>query len=732
MTDPKEQNSNIIELTNNDLEKRHDDNNKSDSYLSSVIYGDIGTSPLYTINTIFTNPPADEKDVLGAVSLIIWSLTILPMIKYIFIILRADDNGMGGTFALYSLICRHSSLSVRGKERSDDLTIMNYDSKSIHSLKDKKNIISGNKFVQNALLILVLLGASLIMSDGLLTPAISVISAVEGMAVPAPGLTGAIVPLSCTIIVLLFLGQKFGTSKVGALFAPIVSLWFLSLAIIGAWNISQYPQVLKAFNPQYAFEYFIRNGEQGYNSLGGVLLAVTGVEALYADLGHFSRKSIQLSFPLFVYVPLVMAYSGQAGRLILEPELINGPLFWLTIPQNQVIYWIVFVLATLATIIASQAMITATFSLIHQAMQLDCFPRVRVIHTSKTVHGQIYIPEINYILMIATVLVCVAFQKSANLTNAYGVAVITVVFISTILVSIVIRIVWNLPLIVSIMFLLIFGVIDVSFMGATFLKVQYGGWFTLVFGFILCIVMCIWKWGTNLQLAYVMKNKTNLDNIFITEEDDENDRGDDSGDSTAGGDIAIDSSRSSARKRKNNDLRLKTNQYPVVRLPGIGLFYNEVASGIPITFSHFINHLPSLPEILIFITIRPLAIPYVGEEDRLVVQKIGKYKGFYRIIARYGYMESISQDKEFIKKIADIIRNDDIYNDDKEIGVNVNHDVVTYIVSTQKLDPKPNSNWFRKALLEFYMFLINNSRQLYGNWNIPIEDVIDVGMKIAV
>ncbi|CAJ0766984.1 21156_t:CDS:2 [Entrophospora sp. SA101] len=302
----------------------------------------------------------------------------------------------------------------------------------------------------------------------------------------------------------------------------------------------------------------------------------------------------------------------------------------------------------------------------------------KVIHTSKTIHGQIYIPEINYILMIATVLVCIAFQKSENLTNAYGVAVITVIFISTILVSIVICVVWNLPLIASIIFLLTFGLIDVSFMGATFLKVQYGGWFTLVFGFVLCVMMRIWRWGTNLQLRYVMKNKTSLENIFMTEDDYEReegkkcDVGDGSSDSAVDEDIAIDSSTSSVRKRKNNNLlKLKTNQYPVVRLPGIGLFYNEVTSGIPITFNHFINHLPSLPEILIFITIRPLAIPYVGKKDRLVVQRIRKYKGFYKIIARY-------------------------------------------------------------ALLECYVFLINNSRQLYGNWNIPIEDVIDVGMKIAV
>ena len=285
---------------------------------------------------------------------------------------------------------RNSGLSIRGKQTSDDLSITNYDMKSIHSTKETSTLLSRNKILQKILLVVALFAASLIMSDGLLTPAISVISAVEGMSVPIPSLSNAVLPVSCAILVSLFLIQRFGTSKVGILFSPIVTLWFLSLAIIGIWNISQYPAILKAFNPQYAIEYFVRNGQAGYISLGGIFLAVTGVEALYADLGHFSRVAIQISFPCFVYPPLVLAYLGQGARLILDPTLINGYLFWLTVPDNPGIYWLVFVLATLATIIASQAMISATFSLIHQAMQLDCFPRVKVHILYKFIFEFIY------------------------------------------------------------------------------------------------------------------------------------------------------------------------------------------------------------------------------------------------------------------------------------------------------------------------------------------------------
>ncbi|CAG8564709.1 23805_t:CDS:10, partial [Gigaspora rosea] len=356
-----------------------------------IIYGDIGTSPLYVFTGIFSDPPTNSQDVYGALSLIVWSLTIVPLIKYVFIVLRADDNGEGGTFALYSLLCRHSGLSVRGNENSDDLTIANYDTMSIISSKEHPNFIKRSKTVQFVLLIVVLLGSSLVLSDGLLTPAISVISAVEGMEVRAPSLESGVVPISCIIIILLFLVQQFGTAKVGNCFAPIISLWFIAIACVGIWNITYYPKIFEAYNPYHAINYFIRNHASGFTNLGGILLAITGVEALFADLGHFNHRAIQISFPCFVYIPLLLVYTGQAARLVLEPNFYVNT-FWLTTPTNPVIYWIIFILAILATIIASQAMISATFSLIYQSMKLDCFPDVKVVHTSQKVKGQIFIP----------------------------------------------------------------------------------------------------------------------------------------------------------------------------------------------------------------------------------------------------------------------------------------------------------------------------------------------------
>ncbi|CAG8558828.1 4368_t:CDS:10 [Acaulospora colombiana] len=392
-----------------------------------VIYGDIGTSPLYVYTGIFPDPtkPPSAEDTLGALSLIIWSLTIVPLLKYVFIILRADDHGEGGTFALYSLLSRYSGLSIRGENRIDDLTITNYDAISVQSAtKEQPNFIKRSRLLQRILIVVVLFGTSLVISDGLLTPAISVISAVEGIAIPAPVKRCNTLPQNISrnsaILIVLFLGQRLGTQRVGVLFAPIVSLWFISLASIGIWNISKYPSVLKAYNPYYAIDYFIRNGSDSFQVLGGVLLAITGVEAMFADLGHFNRTAIQISFPCFTYPPLILAYCGQAARLTLDPTIISNT-FWNSLPDiNGPTYWISFVLATLATIIASQAMISATFSLLHQAMQLDCFPRVKVIHTSEKVAGQIYVPEINYLLMIGIVLVVIVAQTAANLTIAYG------------------------------------------------------------------------------------------------------------------------------------------------------------------------------------------------------------------------------------------------------------------------------------------------------------------------
>ncbi|RIA90238.1 putative potassium transporter [Glomus cerebriforme] len=696
-----------------------------------VIYGDIGTSPLYVFTAIFPEPPEDSRDILGTCSLIIWSLTIVPMIKYIFIVLRADDNGQGGTFALYSLLYRHSGLSVHDDERPDDLTIVNYDTTSTHSIEEPQNFIRRHKFVQKFLTIVVLFGASLIMSDGLLTPAISVISAVEGIAVPAPSTQGAIVYISCAILIVLFMAQKFGTNKVGGAFAPIVFLWFIAIASIGIWNISFYPQIFKAFNPYYIFDYFIRTKGVGFESLGGVLLAITGVEALYADLGHFNRVSIQLSFPLIVYPSLVLAYLGQAARLTLDNTLISNT-FYNTVPSNGFIYWTTFVLATLATIIASQAMISATFSLISQAMQLDSFPRVKIIHTSRKVEGQIYIPEINYILMVAIVLVCFAFRASAKLTIAYGVAVASVMFLTTILLSIALHVVWKLPAIVSILFFLVFGMVDMAFLSSTLLKVQNGGWFTLTFGVVLGSIMLLWRWGTNLKYQHEINSRSTFENIFVDPDEKSREQKLESfviEDSTKNDDIIIRKSISSSEpsiNQRKGELQLLKNGFQVNRLPGIGMFYNGSGFGVPLTFKHFVQHFPAVPQTLIFISIRHIAIPYVGEDDRLIVKKVRNFNGCYRVTARYGYMEDVSQGQEFIKKMIEEIRKIDL---DYEI-LNLKH--VTYILGRQSIQPKSNAFFGKKVCINFYTFLENISRQIYGNWNIPIDDVVDVGMKIAV
>lgn len=355
-----------------------------------VVFGDIGAAPMFVFTGIFTGPP-DEEDVRGVVSLIVWSLTTVSLIKYIFIVLRANDNGEGGAFALYSLLIRHTGLSI-GPEapRSDDSTIVNY------KVDRVPNFIERSKFIQNLLLIIVILGSSLLISDGMLTPAISVMSAIEGLEIPLKSkiskdtLDTITIVLSCGILITLFFGQRFGTEKVGSLFSPIVAIWFISLSVIGIINISERPEILKAICPYYAIKYIF---DSGINHLGGVLLVFVGSEAVFADLGHFNPRSIQIAFPLFVYIPLLLAYLGQGASLIKDPSIF-ATTFWNSIPHNLGAYWFMLILATMTSVIAAQAMISATFALIYQSIQLDCFPRIKIVHTSKKMKGQIYLPEL--------------------------------------------------------------------------------------------------------------------------------------------------------------------------------------------------------------------------------------------------------------------------------------------------------------------------------------------------
>jgi len=336
--------------------------------------------------------------------------------------------------------------------------------------------------------------------------------------------------------------------------------------------------------------------------------------------------------------------------------------------------------------------------------------------------------------MIATIITCYIFKESANLTVAYGVAVSSVMFITTILTSIVIHVVWQFPIIVSVVFLLIFGTIDVAFLSSTLLKVHNGGWFTLLCGVFISSIMLIWRWGTTLKFQYELNSKTNFETIFDTDSE-SRDLGSDEKVviNEQSNELEMESSSLSEFniRPRRNVLHLADSGFQVSRFPGIGMFYNGSGFGVPLTFKHFVQHFPAVPKILIFITIRPLSIPYVGEEDRLNVERVSDYHGCYRVTARYGYMEDVSQGKEFIIKMIETIRKID--PDYESLSENLNPEKrITYVLGRQSIQPKPNSFLLKRALISYYVFLDSISRQLYGNWKIPINDVIDVGMKIAV
>ncbi|KAG6791874.1 hypothetical protein POTOM_001008 [Populus tomentosa] len=397
-----------------------------------VVYGDLGTSPLYVFYNTFPHGIKDPEDVIGALSLIIYSITLIPLLKYVFIVCRANDNGQaelafeffsclgydeghstgtyplhgtGGTFALYSLLCRHANVRTIPNQHRTDEELTTYSRSTFHAQSfaaKTKRWLERYAFRRNALLILVLVGTCMVIGDGILTPAISDVVTV----------------VAVVILVGLFSMQHYGTDKVGWLFAPIVLLWFLLIGGIGLFNIWKYDtSVLKAFSPVYIYRYLRRGGRDGWTSLGGILLSITGIEALFADLAHFPVLAVQIAFTVVVFPCLLLAYSGQAAYLMKNKEHVVDA-FYRSIPDS--IYWPVFIVATAAAVVASQATISATFSIIKQALALGCFPRVKVVHTSKKFLGQIYIPDMNWILMILCICVTAGFQNQSQIGNAYG------------------------------------------------------------------------------------------------------------------------------------------------------------------------------------------------------------------------------------------------------------------------------------------------------------------------
>ncbi|KAK4261296.1 hypothetical protein QN277_004315 [Acacia crassicarpa] len=580
-----------------------------------VVYGDLGTSPLYVFADVFSKVPIEsEVDVLGALSLVMYTIALIPLAKYVFIALKANDNGQGGTFALYSLICRYADVNLLPNRQLADEHISSFRLKlptpELERALNIKETLERRSYLKTLLLLSVLLGTSMVIGDGILTPAISVTSSISGLQDEINGIgTKAVVIISIVVLLGLFSIQKFGTSKVAFLFSPVIALWFFSLGSIGIYNILTYDvSVLKAFNPAYIYYFFKKNTTRAWSALGGCVLCITGSEAMFADLGHFSVRAIQIAFTCVVFPCLLFAYMGQAAYLIQYPNSYSR-IFYASVPVS--LFWPVFVIASLAAMIASQAMISATFSCVKQAMALGCFPRLKIIHTSKKQMGQVYIPVMNYFLMTLCIVVVSVFQSTTDIANAYGIAEVGVMMVTTTLVTLVMLLIWQTNLFLACCFPLIFGSVELIYMSSVLSKLVEGGWLPLVFSCFLLSVMYIWNYGSVLKYRSEVREKISLDLM--------------------------------------RDLG---SNLGTVRVPGIGLLYNELVQGIPSIFAQFLLTLPAIQSTIVFVCIKYVPIPVVPQEERFLFRRIcPKDYHMFQCVARYGYKDVRKEDHHAFEQL---------------------------------------------------------------------------------
>ncbi|KAK8586914.1 hypothetical protein V6N12_021434 [Hibiscus sabdariffa] len=595
-----------------------------------VVYGDLSTSPLYVYKSAFAEDihhSDTNEEIYGVLSFVFWTLTLMPLLKYVFIVLRADDNGEGGTFALYSLLCRHARLcSLPNCQLADEeLSEYKRDGVSSNSKSFLKSTLEKHKVLQRLLLVLALIGTCMVIGDGVLTPAISVFSAVSGLELSMAKEQHRYVevPAACAILIFLFALQHYGTNRVGFLFAPVVITWLLCISAIGVYNICHWnPHVYQALSPYYMYKFLKKTQKKGWMSLGGILLCITGSEAMYADLGHFSQLSIKIAFTFVVYPSLTLAYMGQAAYLskhhINETDYRIG--FYVSVPEQ--IRWPVLVIAILAAVVGSQAIITGTFSIIKQCSALGCFPKIKIIHTSSKIHGQIYIPQINWTLMLLCLAVTVGFQDTKRMGNASGLAVITVMLVTTCLMPLVIVLCWHKSVFLAVLFIFFFGSIEALYFSASLMKFLEGAWVPIALALIFSLIMYVWHYGTLKKYEFDVQNKVSI-----------------------------------------NWLLALGPTLGIARVRGIGLIRTELVSGIPAIFSHFVTNLPAFHQVVVFLCIKSVPVPHVSPEERFLVGRVGP-KGYrlYRCIARYGYRDIHKDDIEFEKdlvcSIAEFIRSE--------------------------------------------------------------------------
>eukprot|EP01018_Ginkgo_biloba_P005526 Gb_07455 [translate_table: standard] len=593
-----------------------------------VVYGDLSISPLYVFRSTFAKDiqhSDNNEEIYGALSFVFWTLTLVPLFKYVFIVLRADDNGEGGTFALYSLLCRHAKVSLLPNHQIADEELSTYKKELPPETQNQstiKMLLEKHKSLQVVLLVVALLGTCMVIGDGVLTPSISVFSAVSGLEsyVRKELHEYVVVPISCFILVCLFALQHYGTHRIGFLFAPIVMIWLLCISALGLYNIIVWnPKIYQALSPYHMYKFIRKTKSGGWRSLGGILLCIAGSEAMFADLGHFSHLSIKIAFTSMVYPALILAYMGQAAHISQHHSIDSYHKIGFYISVPECVKRPVIAIAILASVAGSQAIITGTFSIINQSLALGCFPRVKVVHTSDKIHGRVYIPEINWILMILCLAVTFGFRDVKSLGNACGVAVITVMLVTTALMSLIIILCWHKSFLLAVCFLMFFGSIEALYFSASLVKFEDGGWVPLVLSFIFMTIMYAWHYGTVKKYEFDMQNKVSLKWLI-----------------SLGPSLGV------------------------VRVPGIGLMYTELVTGIPAIFSHFVTNLPAFHQVLVFVCIKSVPVPYVPPEERHLIGRAGpKELRLYRCIVRYGYRDTRNDTNDFenqlIRKLGEFI-----------------------------------------------------------------------------
>lgn len=606
-----------------------------------VVFGDIGTSPLYAMKEVFGTHYGIAPtlgNILGISSLIFWSLLIVVSLKYMLFILRADNKGEGGIMALLALTLRASTNTTRSRW---------------------------------LLITLGLFGGALFYGDGAITPAISVLSAVEGLKIVAPSLERYIIPLTMGILIGLFLFQRKGTASVGALFGPIMCLWFFVLGVLGIFSIVAEPQVLKALNPLYAVLFFTQHQWHSFIVLGAVVLALTGAEVLYADMGHFGRPVIRAAWFWFVLPSLVLNYFGQAALLIRDPSAAANP-FYLLAPSWGI--YALIALATCATVIASQAAITGTFSITRQAIQLGYLPRLKILHTSRQKIGQIYLPLVNWALLAAVLLLVMGFQTSSNLAAAYGISVTGTMVVTTVLALIIAHYQWGWHWWIVAMVGSVFLTIDIAFFSANLIKIPQGGWLPIAFGVGLFTLMSTWKRGREILMSRLRANAIELESFL------------------------------------KNIMRS-----PPLRVPGSAVFLTADREGVPHALLHNLAHNKVLHERVIFLTVITEDVPWVPKSERLNIEPLGQ--DFYRLTIRYGF----KQDQHIPRALDQC----------KGFGLDFNMLETSFFLSRETLIPTrlPGMALWREQL---FITMARNASSAMTFFRLPTNRVLELGTQIEL